>query len=708
MDFVIAHDLPGRIRLRTQKGTLTKKNSNVIETLLGVQRDVIKVKASYRTGSILIYYNDRSRSSILAAVSLLTKDIYEDSELYEEQSGRQEKKPWAGIALMCAGAAFRMSLPLPLRCIIALCRSAKFIKKGFISLLKAHKLNVSVLDASAIACAMLRGDFKAAGIVMTLISVGDVLEEWTHKKSKEDLMQSLALNVDKVWIRTEKGDFEIPASELRTGDIVVVRAGSVIPADGTVAQGEAVVNQSSMTGEPLGVPRRPGLTVYAGTIVEEGMIAVRVTATGGSTRINRIISTVEESEARKASIQGRAEHLADAIVPFNFALAFLVYILTRSPLRASAALMVDYSCAIKLATPLAILSAMREGIKHGVLIKGGKYIEALASADTIVFDKTGTLTAAEPRVVKTIALNGFDENEMLKLAACLEEHFPHSLAKAVVRKAEEKGLRHAEEHAEVEYVVAHGIASMLRGERVIIGSSHFVFEDEGIAATDNDKRIIEEETSNYSLLYLAVGEKLAGIICISDPPREEAAQIIRELREEGFSRLIMLTGDSSRAARNTARMLGIPEVLSEMLPTDKSEYIRNLSSNGHTVIMVGDGINDSPALSEAAAGVSLRSGADIAQEVADIVLIGNDIASLGDARKICAGTMKKIHRTHAFIVGVNTSLLFAGLFGLMPPALSALLHNLMTVGSSVYSMTPVLRETKGCLKKPAVQLCNRE
>ena len=695
MDFEIAHELPGRVRLRAPKGTLTKKNSAVIEALLGVQRDVIRVKASYRTGSILIYYEERSRKNILAAVSLLTEDYYEDAELYEEQNGRHEKMPWTSIALMCAGAAFRMALPFPLRRILAVCRSARFVKKGFISIVKAHKLNVSVLDASAIVCAMLRGDFKSAGIVMTLISVGDVLEEWTHKKSKEDLMQSLALNIDKVWIRTENGDLEIPASELRVGDIAVVRAGSVIPADGTVTEGEAVVNQSSMTGEPLGVPRRPGLTVYAGTIVEEGMIAVRITAAGDSTRINRIISTVEESEARKASVQGRAERLADAIVPFNFALALFVYILTRSPLRASAALMVDYSCAIKLATPLAILSAMREGIKHGVLIKGGKYIEALASADTIVFDKTGTLTAAEPRVVKTIALNGFDEDYMLKLAACLEEHFPHSLAKAVVREAEEKGLRHAEEHAEVEYIVAHGIASMLRGQRVIIGSSHFVFEDEGIALSEDEKRIIDEETSHYSLLFLAVGEKLAGIICISDPPREEAAHVISRLRGEGFSRLIMLTGDSSKAAENTAQMLGIPEVLSEMLPTDKSRYIRRLATSGRTVIMVGDGINDSPALSEASAGVSMRSGADIAQEVADIVLLENDLASLGAARRICAGAMKKIRRTHTFIVGVNTALLLAGLCGFTPPALSALLHNLMTVGASIYSMTPVLSGADG-------------
>ncbi|MCR5335553.1 MAG: heavy metal translocating P-type ATPase [Synergistes sp.] len=689
MDFKIVHDLPGRVRLRIPKGTLTKKNSAVIETLLGVQQDVISVKVSFRTDSILLKFHERSRKKILTAVSLLTEDLCSDSELYEED-GQYDKTPWAGVAFMCAGAAFRMALPFPLRHIFALYRSARFVKKGIDSVFKAHKLNVSVLDASAIVCAMLRGDFKAAGIVMTLISVGDLLENWTHKKSKEDLIQSLALNIDKVWIRTEKGDIEVPAAELRPGDIVVVRAGSVIPADGTVAEGEAVVNQSSMTGEPLGVHRKPGLSVFAGTIVEEGMIAVKVTAIGDSTRINRIISTVEESETRKASVQGRAERLADAIVPFNFALALLVYIFTRSALRASAALMVDYSCAIKLSTPLAILSAMREGIKHGVLIKGGRYIEALASAETIVFDKTGTLTAAEPKVVKTIAMDGFDENEMLKLAACLEEHFPHSLAKAVVRRAEEKGLRHAEEHAEVEYIVAHGIASKLRGERVIIGSSHFVFEDEGIVMTDDDRRIIEDETSHYSLLFLAVGQRLAGIICISDPPREEAAGVISQLRGEGFRRIVMLTGDSRKAAGNTAELLGITDVFSEMLPTDKSEYIGRLAAEGRTVIMVGDGINDSPALSAAAAGVSMRSGADIAREVADIVLLNNDLASLGEARRICAGTMRKIHNAHAFIIGINTALLLAGLFGMAAPALSALLHNLMTVGASIYSMTPVL------------------
>ncbi len=690
MEFVVAHELPGRIRLRTPKGTFSKKNAPAVEALLESQRGVKKVKASYLTGSILICFEVSCREGVLSAAALMTRDYYDDEELEGLCGEAPQESLKAGLAAMAARTLFRLLLPLPLRKVINICRASSFVKRGARSLLVSRRVNVSVLDASAILSAVVRGDFVSAGIIMTLVSLGDLLESWTQRKSKEDLAQSLALRVDTVWVRRGGCDVETAFSELHVGDLVVVRAGTVIPVDGRVAEGEAVVNQSSMTGEPLGIVRKEGASVYAGTVVEEGMIVVETTALGSSTRISRIISVVEESESRKASIQGRAERLADSIVPFNFILAGVIYLSTRSAVRASSALMVDYSCAIKLATPLAILASMREGIKRGVLIKGGKYIEALADADTAVFDKTGTLTVAEPRVAKVIALNGYGGEDVLKLSACLEEHFPHSIAKAVVRRAEEDDLHHAEEHAEVEYAVAHGIVSSLRGERVIIGSSHFVFEDEGVKVSEADKKVIDEECAHYSLLYLAVGTELAGIICIDDPLRGEAREVVSGLRAEGVPHLVMLTGDCRRAAENTAAQLGIGEVRSEMLPVDKSEYVRRLTERRRAVIMVGDGVNDSPALSAASVGVSMRSGADIAQEVANVVLLENDLRTLVDARRISVRTMRKIHMNYRFIVGTNTLLLALGLGGFISPALSALLHNLSTVGASIYSLAPVL------------------
>lgn len=690
MEFVIAHELPGRIRLRTPKGTFSKKNAPAVEALLESQRGVKRVRAAYLTGSILIYFEAPQRENVLSAAALLTEDYYDDEELEGLRGGALQDSLKTSLVAMAARFVFRLMLPSPLRKTVNICRASSFVRRGLHSLLVVRKLDVSVLDASAIVSAILRSDFVSAGIIMTLISLGDLLESWTQRKSKEDLAQSLALRVDTVWVRRGGCDVKTAFADLAVGDLVVVRAGSVIPVDGRVDEGEAVVNQSSMTGEPLGVVRKKGASVYAGTAVEEGMIVVETTALGNSTRISKIIEVVEESESRKASVQGRAEHLADSIVPFNFMLAGLIYLVTRNPMRASSALMVDYSCAIKLATPLAILASMREGIRRGVLIKGGKYIEALSDADTVVFDKTGTLTVAEPRVAKVIALNGFRGEDVLRLSACLEEHFQHSIAKAVVRRAEEDELRHAEEHADVEYAVAHGIASSLRGERVIIGSAHFVFEDEGIGLSEEDEKIIVEECAHYSLLYLAVGAKLAGIICIADPLRGEAREVVSALRAEGLEHLVMLTGDSRRAAENTAAQLGISELRAEMLPVDKAKYVRALAEKRRAVIMVGDGVNDSPALSAASVGVSMRSGADIAQEVANVVLLENGLGALIDARRISRGTMRKINRNYCFIVGTNTMLLLLGLGGFISPALSALLHNLSTVGASVYSLAPVL------------------
>lgn len=688
MEFKIVHELPGRIRLRTPAGTFTKEEAPavcaVFETLDGVTR----VKASHRTGSILIYFEPPRRGEILTAASVMTREYYEGIEM-----------PGRGVPLAAtllrtvAGMAFRMLvLPTRVRQAVCLWRAAPYIAKGLKAFFIARRLNVSVLDAAAISSAMLRDDFTTAGVIMTLMSLAEEMEEWTQHRSKEDLAQSLALRVDKVWIKKDGAEVEIPFSELRTGDLLVIRAGSIIPADGKVVEGEAVVNQSSMTGEPLGIVRRAGASVYAGTAVEEGGITIEVTAAAGGTRIDKIIRVIEESEGRKASVQSQAEKLADSIVPFNFALAALVYLFTRDPERAASAIMVDYSCAIKIATPLSILAAMREGVKNGVLIKGGKFIEAMAEADTAVFDKTGTLTAAEPRVAKVVPFGGRSREEVLRLAACLEEHFPHPIARAVVRRAAEEGLRHEEEHAEVKYTVAHGIASSLRGEKTIIGSRHFVFDDEGTAWTEEQKAAAAAEAERYSLLYLAIGGGLAGIICIEDPLKREAPAVIAGLKSEGLKNIVMLTGDGRRAAQKTAAEAGITEICAEMLPQDKAGYIKKMREDGRRVMMIGDGINDSPALSEASVGVTMKHGADIAQEVANVVLLDDRLEGIADARRISSRTMRKIKTNYAAIVGVNTLLILLGLAGRVTPRTSAILHNLTTLLACGYGLSPVLKK----------------
>ncbi len=688
MEFKIVHELPGRIRLRTPAGTFSKDEAPALCAVLEALRGVERAQASHRTGSVLIYFERERRDEILTAVSIMTRDYYEDIEMPRRGA------PLASTLLRtAAGMAFRMFfLPHHVRHALCLWRAAPYVARGLKAFFLARRLNVAVLDAAAISSAILRRDFTTAGVIMTLMSLSEEMEAWTQHRSKEDLARSLALRVDKVWVKKEGAEVEIPFSELRAGDLLIVRAGSIIPADGTVASGEAVVNQSSMTGEPLGIVRRVGASVYAGTAVEEGEITIEVTAAAGTTRIDKIIQVIEESEGRKASVQSQAEKLADSIVPYNFALAAAVYLFTRSAERAASAIMVDYSCAIKIATPLAILAAMREGVKNGVLIKGGKYIEALAEADTAVFDKTGTLTAAEPRVAKVVPFGGRSREEVLRLAACLEEHFPHPIARAVVRKAAEKELRHEEEHAEVKYMVAHGIASSLRGEKTIIGSRHFVFDDEGTEWTEEQKAAATEEAERYSLLYLAIGGELAGIICIEDPLKREAPAVIAELKAEGLTHAVMLTGDGRRAAQKTAAEAGITEICAEMLPQDKAKYIKELRERGRRVVMIGDGINDSPALSEAAVGVTMKHGADIAQEVANVVLLDDRLERLADARRISSRTMSKIKTNYAAIVGVNTLLILLGLAGRVTPRTSAILHNLTTLLACGRALRPVLKK----------------
>ncbi|MDO5116448.1 MAG: heavy metal translocating P-type ATPase [Synergistaceae bacterium] len=687
MEYTIAHELPGRIRLRLPKKSFTAGEAPVLAALFETQPGVKGAKASHRTGSVLILFQPEYRERLLAAASVITKEDYEGIEL------EQPSVPIARTIFTTAAAfTLRLMLPPHIRGAVCLWRALPFVRRGLAALAISKKLNISVLDAAAISSAIVRGDYLTASIVMTLMSLAETLESWTQCRSKEDLAESLALRVDKVWVRKNGVESEIPFSELRAGDMLVVRAGSVIPADGRVAAGEAVVNQASMTGEPLGIVRRAGASVYAGTAVEEGEITVEVTAAGGETRINKIIEVIEESESRKARVQGQAERLADSIVPFNFLLAALIYIATGSAERAASAIMVDYSCAIKIATPLAILAAMREGVKNNVLIKGGKFIEAMAEADTVVFDKTGTLTEAEPRVAEVIPLGGRSREEVLRLAACLEEHFPHPIARAVVRKAEEEKLRHEEEHAEVKYAIAHGIASSLRGEKAVIGSRHFVFEDEKTPLTEEAAEAEKREAERGSLLYLAVGGEAAGIICIEDPLRKEAPAVIAELKKEGFGRIIMLTGDGRKAAEKTAAAVGISETGAELLPRDKSEYLDRLKEKGLRAAMIGDGVNDSPALSAASVGVTMKNGADIAQEVANIVLLDNRLEGIVTARRISKGTMKKIRRSYVGIVGVNTLLILLGLSGSVTPRVSAVLHNLATLAACGYGLSPVLRQ----------------
>ncbi|WP_231039117.1 heavy metal translocating P-type ATPase, partial [Nitratidesulfovibrio oxamicus] len=607
----------------------------------------------------------------------------------------------SGVAgLSVAGAApgaggliryliLRPFLPRIVRMVSAFFRALPFLLKGGRSL-ASGRLNVDVLDAAALGISLVRGDFRSVGLITALFAVGEFLEEWTRKKSRESLAESLAVDVDTVWVKRGEAEVQVPLSALADDDLVVVRAGSSIPVDGVVAEGEAMVNQTSMTGEPLAVARRAGASVYAGTVVEEGRLDIRPTGVGSETRINQIVGFIERSEALKANVQGKAERLADAIVPYSFLLAGGVWAVTRDVARAASVLLVDYSCAIRLATPLAILTGMREGAHHGVLIKGGRFIEGLAGADTVVFDKTGTLTEARPRVAEVISLNGHGRDDVLRLAACLEEHFPHPVARAVVRKAEQESLDHQEEHAEVEYVVAHGIASRLRGKRVLVGSRHFVHEDEGVPLDEFLPVINEWAAKGYSILHLAIGGKLAGILCIEDPLRPEAAEVVRGLREQGVKRIIMLTGDGPVTAAAVANAVGVDEWRAQVLPADKADIVRQLQAEGGKVVMVGDGINDSPALSAADVGVSLRDGADLAREVADVVLSGNDLAELLVARHLAKATLRRIHVNFGSIMGLNSAFMALGLVGRAQPGMLALLHNLTTVGVALNAMRPML------------------
>lgn len=687
MKAIILHESRGRIRIRVQQPRMTLEQADLLEAWLLRKPWARQVSVHERTCCVILQYDGR-RQTVLDDIRRFSWQAATESISLPVHSSRALNREFEEklVGKIVLKAAFSLFLPSPLRIARILWRMVPFVHRGLSCLLRG-KLRVEVLDALSISISACRRDFGTAGAVMFLLEIGELLEEWTRKKSVEDLARCMSLNVDRVWLRTPQGEVLVPISQVTAGDTVVVRSGGVIPVDGLVLEGEVTVNQASLTGESVPVSKHSGSTVYAGTVVEEGECVVEVTQASGQSRYDQIVQMIERSEQLKSAAESKASTLADKLVPYTFAGSLLSFVLTGNVTRALSVLMVDFSCALKLAMPLAVLSAMREAGKAHITVKGGKFLEAVAMADTIVFDKTGTLTHACPKVVQVLAFGGRQEEEMLRLAACLEEHFPHSVANAVVEKAKQQGLTHDEFHSKVEYLVAHGIASTVNGERVLIGSAHFVFEDEGCVVPEEDQVQFDALPSEFSHLYLAIGGQLAAVICISDPMREEAAAVLSQLRNMGIKKTVMLTGDSHRTAAAIAAQLGVDEFRAEVLPADKAEFIAQLRQNGHTVLMVGDGINDSPALSEADAGIAIRDGAAIAREIADITMAADSLWELVELRRIATALIARIHSNYRFVIGFNGALIGLGVAGILPPATSAMLHNISTVGVSLRSMS---------------------
>ena len=686
MKATIVHESRGRLRLRLHHRALTLRQADLLETWLKGQSWVREAAVHERTGCVILTYQGE-RAQVLSAIGGFTWAEAERVVTLPEHSTRalnrsfQEKL--AGKVL--GKAACTLFLPAPLRAAQVIRHMIPFLRKG-LHCLRQRRIKVELLDALSIGISACRRDFGTAGAVMFLLELGELLEDWTRKKSVADLAESLSLHVDRVWLQTPAGEVLTPIAQVRPGDRVVIRAGGVIPVDGVLAEGEATVNQASLTGEPVPVPKRPGGAVYAGTVVEEGECVIEVRQASGQSRYDQIVTMIERSEQMKSAAEAKASGLADKLVPYTFAGSLLGFVLTRSVTRALSVLMVDFSCALKLAMPLAVLSAMREAGREHITVKGGKFLEAVAGADTIVFDKTGTLTHACPRVVQVVPFGGRDEAEMLRLAACLEEHFPHSMANAVVAEAKRRGLTHEEYHSKVEYLVAHGIASAVDGEQVCIGSAHFIFEDEGVQIPTEEQARFDALPPEYSQLYLAIDGELAAVLCISDPLREEAHSVLEALRGLGLHHTVMLTGDSPRTAAAIASQAGVDEFRAGVLPADKADYVAALRRQGHTVLMVGDGINDSPALSEADAGIAISDGAAIAREIADITIAADSLWELVRLRQLAMALMARIHANYRFVIGFNGVLIALGMAGVLPPAASAMLHNLSTLGVSLHSM----------------------
>ena len=686
----ILHESAGRLRIHAEQGRMTLRQADILEAYLRRVNGVTEVAVYDRTCDAVIHFHGARE----AVVSALAAFSYEASAaLAPEHSSRELNREYQDKLVFAVGQRMfnKLFLPLPLRTALTAVRSAKYIRAGLSCLLK-RQLRVPVLDATAITVSMLRGDFETAGSVMFLLGVGDILDEWTHKKSVADLAGTMSLNIDKVWLETDAGSVLVPVGDVQPGDRITVRTGGMIPLDGKVVSGEAMVNQASITGEPLSVRRTAGGYVYAGTVVEEGECCICVEKGAGSGRYDRIVHMIEESEKLKSNTEDKASHLADSLVPYSLGATALIWLLTRNPQRALAVLMVDFSCALKLSMPIAVLSAMREASAYHLSVKGGRFLEAVSQADTIVFDKTGTLTHAQPRVAQVVTFGGREENEMLRLAACLEEHYPHSMAKAVTAEASRRGLRHEERHSRVEYLVAHGISSSVDGEKVVIGSHHFVFEDERCVIPAGDEAKFDALPEQYSHLYLAISGVLTAVICVEDPLRAEAREVIEGLRALGVSKLVMMTGDSDKTARAAAAAVGVDEYFSEVLPEDKANFIRAEHALGRKVIMLGDGVNDSPALSEADAGIAVSDGAAIAREVADITVGADDLYSLLILKRLSDALMARIHGNYRKIIAFNLMLIVLGVIGVLPPATSALLHNASTLAISLKSMTNLLEE----------------
>ena len=700
MRATIVHESRGRLRLRLRQKNLTLRQADLLETWLKGQPWVREAAVHERTGCIIVTFTGE-RETVLSALGAFTWAGAEASVALPDHSTRAMNREFQEklVGKVAVKAAATLFLPAPLRIARVIWHMAPFLRKG-LRCLGRRQIKVELLDALSIGISACRRDFGTAGTVMFLLEIGELLEDWTRKKSVADLAESLSLHVDRVWLKTEAGEVLTPIGQIQPGDRVVIRAGGVIPLDGVVAEGEITVNQASLTGESVPVAKRPGGAVYAGTVVEEGECVLEVKQASGQGRYDQIVEMIQRSEQMKSAAEAKASSLADRLVPYTFAGSLLSLVLTRNVTRALSVLMVDFSCALKLAMPLAVLSAMREAGREHITVKGGKFLEAVAKADTIVFDKTGTLTHACPRVAKIVPFNGKDEAEMLRLAACLEEHFTHSMANAVVEEARCQGLRHEERHAKVEYLVAHGIASSVDGEQVRIGSAHFIFEDEKCVIPEGEQEKFDALSPEFSQLYLAIEGVLSAVICISDPLREEAKDVLSALRGLGVKNAVMLTGDSPRTAAAIAVQLGVDDFQAGVLPADKADYLAALRREGHTVLMVGDGINDSPALSEADAGIAISDGAAIAREIADITIAADSLWELVRLRQMSMDLMHRIQNNYRFVIGFNGALIGLGIVGILPPATSAMLHNLSTLGVSLHSMSalPVAGQATKVLK----------
>lgn len=682
MKYRIIHELPDRMRINL----MIPKGSSINMDGINAIKGVVSASFNNKTGNLLIRHNGDGvvKKEVIKTIenAPLSLCLKKAVGAYCDTPLTKKKK-----SVIAAGARLIISplFPLPIRTAIALYGAAPFFKKGIKSLLN-RSLNIDVLDATAIGAAMGMGDYRTAGAISFLLKVGDYLEEWTRDKSKKMLTHAFQIDDEYVWLRKNGSEYMVKTSELKEGDIVAVRAGSRIPVDGVVIEGEAMVNQSSMTGEPLPVMKRTGLTVYAGTVVEEGSLAIKAQKVGSETTVSKIVRIIEGAGHLKADIQSHAESLADRLVPYTFLLSGLTYFITGNPAKAASVLLVDYSCAIRLSTPLSIMAGMINSAKKGAVIKGGKFIERLSKANVFVLDKTGTLTEASPSVVDVIAFNGYSKDYVLKHAACVEEHFPHPVATAIVKKAKDEGLIHKEEHSEVEYIAAHGIASYLNGKRILAGSRHFIIEDEGIDDSCCREIISMAAFRGHSILYVAIDDKLAGLIVIEDPLRQEAFEFIKRLKDYGVNKIVMLTGDADAAARNIAAKLGITDYYSQILPDKKTEIVKLLKNSGNVVAMVGDGINDSAALAHAHVGISMKHGADIAKEACDVLLLDGSLMSIIEAKNISKKAMDTIKQNFKYIVGINSSLIFLGLAGLSTPAFSAFMHNASTVLSALNSL----------------------